>query len=188
MRYLTRVLLPKEHVHFIGKVHPIVFAKGISYVAAASLVLYGFTNLSHVGGPLTGLGKWLSTHWQSPAWYSGSWDIHRFAMEYETIFRYLAGFLLLIGCLKLLRAFIIAHFTELAVTDQRIVYKTGVWDVTTIEVDRDRISGVIVHQSYLGRLLNYGWVVIQGFSHDIGGLPAISDPVKLQQVLARRSY
>ncbi len=97
--------------------------------------------------------------------------------------RTVAIVLVLLGSYSVLQAFIRIHFTELVVTDRRIIAKTGVFNVTTVEFDRDRLAGVTVYQSMLGRVLNYGWVTLEGFSGDIGGFPPIAKPNDLQKAV-----
>ena len=52
--------------------------------------------------------------------------------------------------------------TEVAVTDRRIIYKTGFINRHTVEMNMDKVVRVDVTQSILGRLLNYGDITIEG--------------------------
>ena len=52
--------------------------------------------------------------------------------------------------------------TEVAVTDRRIIYKTGFINGYTVEMNKDKVVSVDVDQSILGRLLNYRDIEIQG--------------------------
>src|SRR6202035_88240 len=51
-----------------------------------------------------------------------------------------------------LRAFIRRATTELAVTDHRVIYKSGLLSRHTIEMNRDKVESVDVDQSLLGRI------------------------------------
>jgi len=62
---------------------------------------------------------------------------------------------LIFGLLALssaLRAFLRRATTELAVTDQRVIYKTGLIARHTLEMNRAKVESVTVDQTLLGRL------------------------------------
>jgi uncharacterized membrane protein YdbT with pleckstrin-like domain len=67
--------------------------------------------------------------------------------------------------------------TELAVTDHRVLAKFGLIKRATYELNLDRITGLNVDQSVLGRLLNYGNVIVRGMGGDMTPIPAIRDPI-----------
>ena len=50
----------------------------------------------------------------------------------------------------------------MAVTNYRVVYKIGVFNVRTEELVNSRIEAVIVNQSLMGRILNYGNIIFSG--------------------------
>ena len=52
--------------------------------------------------------------------------------------------------------------TEIAVTNRRIIYKTGFIRRNTIEMHMDKVESVDVDQSILGRILDYGDVIVDG--------------------------
>ena len=52
--------------------------------------------------------------------------------------------------------------TEIAVTDRRVIYKTGFITRHTVEMNMDKVASVDVDQSILGRLLDYGTVHVIG--------------------------
>src|SRR5262245_12809385 len=54
------------------------------------------------------------------------------------------------------RAFIWRAATELAVTNQRVIYKTGLIARHTLEMNRARVESVTVDQTLLGRVFGYG--------------------------------
>jgi uncharacterized membrane protein YdbT with pleckstrin-like domain len=51
---------------------------------------------------------------------------------------------------------------EVAVTDRRVIYKSGLINRHTVEMNMDKIESVDVDQHLLGRLLNYGDITIHG--------------------------
>jgi len=67
--------------------------------------------------------------------------------------RIAAGIFALLALSAALRAFIRRATTELAVTDHRVIYKSGLLSRHTIEMQRDKVESVDVDQSLLGRIL-----------------------------------
>jgi hypothetical protein len=186
MRYLQHILHPGETVLYNGRVHPIIFARGFTLLALASLTLHLFTGIGPEDGPLIEWGRSLAQFYQSPGLYQTAIDWHRFGYNHPTPFKIAGGLLLLFGSISLVKAALLAFFTEIVVTDSRVLVKRGIYNVLTVEIDRMRIAGVTVYQTFTGRLLNYGWVLLQGFAHDVRGLPPLSNPHLLQQQLGRR--
>ena len=76
-----------------------------------------------------------------------------------------------------LRAFIRRATTELAVTDHRVIYKSGLLSRHTIEMNRDKVDSVDVNQSLLGRIFGYGTVVVRGTGGSLEPIRNIGDPL-----------
>lgn len=64
--------------------------------------------------------------------------------------------------LRLIWTFIRNMSVEMSITNYRVVYKVGILNVKTEELVNDRIEAVSVHQSILGRILNYGDILFSG--------------------------
>ncbi|MFK7839223.1 MAG: PH domain-containing protein [Bdellovibrionales bacterium] len=75
--------------------------------------------------------------------------------------------------------------TEIAITDTRLIYKTGVVARNVGEMSIDRIEGVNVLQSVLGRIFNYGRLAIRGMGIGEVILPPIEDPIAFRQAIER---
>lgn len=77
--------------------------------------------------------------------------------------------------------YISRNATEMAVTNKRVIAKTGLADRRTIELLLSRVESIAVEEPALGRLLGYGTVVLRG----IGGTPEsferIQDPLKFRE-------
>lgn len=52
--------------------------------------------------------------------------------------------------------------TEIAITDRRVIYKTGFVSRQTDEMPLNKVENIEVRQSILGRILGYGDVDVQG--------------------------
>ena len=80
--------------------------------------------------------------------------------------------------------------TEIAVTDKRIIYKTGFINRHTEEMNMDKVSSVDVDQSFWGRILDFGTIRIIGAggaglrgSPGIERLDQIGSPIKLRNAI-----
>jgi uncharacterized membrane protein YdbT with pleckstrin-like domain len=76
-----------------------------------------------------------------------------------------------------LRAFIRRATTELAVTDHRVIYKSGLFSRHTIEMNRDKVESVDVDQTLLGRIFGYGTVIVRGTGGSLEPIRNIGDPL-----------
>jgi len=75
--------------------------------------------------------------------------------------------------------------TEIAITDSRLVYKTGVVARNVGELSIDRIEGVNVLQTVLGRLFNYGRLAVRGMGIGEVILPPIENPIGFRQAIEK---
>jgi uncharacterized membrane protein YdbT with pleckstrin-like domain len=105
------------------------------------------------------------------AWYTA--DNHNISLA----FRIAAIIFALLGLSSALRAFIRRAATELAVTDQRVIYKTGLLARHTLEMNRARVESVTVDQTFLGRIFGYGTVTVRGVGSAFEPIRNISDPL-----------
>jgi uncharacterized membrane protein YdbT with pleckstrin-like domain len=84
------------------------------------------------------------------------------------------------GLFLIARAWFEWWTTEMAVTDRRVVYKTGFIWRDTIEMHMDKVESVDVRQSILGRILDYGDVEIRGVGAGLEPLHLIAQPLELR--------
>src|SRR5678815_1011273 len=76
-----------------------------------------------------------------------------------------AALLCILGIVSALSALIRRATTELAVTDRRVIFKTGIFQRHTVEMNVSKVETVGVNQSILGRLLDYGTVIVLSLIH-----------------------
>jgi uncharacterized membrane protein YdbT with pleckstrin-like domain len=76
--------------------------------------------------------------------------------------------------------------TEIDVTDRRIVYKRGFIWRHTVEMNMDKVESVDVDQSILGRLLNYGDIIIRGTGTGLEPLRNIEAPLEFRNFVTAR--
>jgi uncharacterized membrane protein YdbT with pleckstrin-like domain len=98
----------------------------------------------------------------------------------QTALEYAALAALLLALLDGLAAFIRRSATEFVVTDQRVIFKRGIVSRHTVEMNRGKIESVDVDQSLLGRILNYGTVVVRGTGGSLEPLANIEAPLLLR--------
>lgn len=96
----------------------------------------------------------------------------------------LLGVLLLVigvGLIFLVWAWIAYKTTEFAVTDKRIIAKTGLISRNTVEMFLDKVESLNVMQSIPGRILDYGTVTIRGTGATSEPIKNISAPLLLRK-------
>ena len=86
----------------------------------------------------------------------------------------------LVAILAALSALIRRATTELAVTDRRVIYKTGIFQRHSMEMNRSKVETVGVNQSILGRILGYGTVVVRGTGGSFEPIPFIGEPLSFR--------
>ena len=95
----------------------------------------------------------------------------------------LVGLILLpfgIGVLFWVLAAIRFFTTELAVTNKRVVAKTGLIRRNTIEMNIPKVESLRVEQSFLGRIFNYGSVLVSGAGNPQATILGISEPLRFK--------
>jgi uncharacterized membrane protein YdbT with pleckstrin-like domain len=71
--------------------------------------------------------------------------------------------------------------TEIAVTDRRVILKTGLVSRRTVEINLTRVESVDVRQSIAGRMLNFGDVIIRGTGAGVEPLHMIEAPLEFRR-------
>ena len=76
--------------------------------------------------------------------------------------------------------------TEIAITDRRIIYKTGLVERHTVEISMDKVESVDVDQSVLGRIFGYGTVTVRGTGEAAEPLRNVAAPIALRNAVLVR--
>ena len=71
--------------------------------------------------------------------------------------------------------------TELAITNKRIIAKFGFISRTTIELDIQKAESIQVRQGILGRIFNFGSIVVSGAGAPQAPVPGISHPLEFRR-------
>ncbi|MBI5720333.1 MAG: PH domain-containing protein [Burkholderiales bacterium] len=74
-------------------------------------------------------------------------------------------------------AYVRIKSTELAVTSKRLIVKHGFIRRSTIEININKVESIQVDQEMLGRMLNFGTLVISGTGTSHAPITGITDPM-----------
>jgi uncharacterized membrane protein YdbT with pleckstrin-like domain len=77
------------------------------------------------------------------------------------VIKIFGGLLVLISLFALISAYTRASASEFAVTNRRVMMKTGVMKRRLIELQLNRSEGLVIDQGILGRIFNYGTIIIR---------------------------
>jgi uncharacterized membrane protein YdbT with pleckstrin-like domain len=100
--------------------------------------------------------------------------------EVRFIVRILAGLVFLAAAAWLFLGWFKRLTTEVAVTNKRIIYKRGFISRYTIEMHLDKVESVDVDQSIMGRIFNYGDIIIRGVGASLEPLHNIESPIEFR--------
>ena len=90
------------------------------------------------------------------------------------------------GVLLFIAAWLKRFGTEIAVTDRRVIYKTGLVQRDTTEINMAKIESVDVSQSILGRVFDFGTLTIRGTGETIEELRNIASPLQFRNAIMVR--
>jgi len=147
--YVEKLLIPGETVQYQTKLHWIVMLGHVASAAVLELLAITFliASLSSSGGAKA-----------VPP---------RSTMHLGVLICFFAGATLFyIGLLK-------RNATEMAVTNKRVIVKSGLADRRTTEILLSRIESVVVDEPAMGRILGYGTVIVRG----TGGTPEVFEKI-----------
>ncbi len=148
MRYVRRVLQPGETIVYEAQLHWLVYLRAI--LALIVCIILAGSALSAAGA---------QTQYLSLALWIGAAIFGLFALS--------AG----IG------AFVRRATTELAITDHRVIYKSGLVSRHTLEMNLSKVESVDVNQTILGRILGYGTIIVRGIGGSLEPMRRIADPL-----------
>jgi uncharacterized membrane protein YdbT with pleckstrin-like domain len=149
LSYVEQHLIPGESIQYQTKLHWIVM---MGHAVIAILLA-----LLAIAIPIT----WASLGAKTKG-HSVPGAVYLFALLCFLI----GGTLFLVGLLR-------RRATEMAVTNKRVIVKTGIADRRTVEILLSRIESVAVEEPALGRLLGFGTVTVRG----TGGTPEVFEKI-----------
>ncbi len=153
MRYVQRVLQPDETVVHQAYLHWLIFLRAIGFVVLAIACLIAEA-MFRPAEPIV-----------------------------ATTFIVVACFFALLAAELALRAWIRRVTTEFAITDRRVIYKTGLFSRHTLEMNRSKVESVDVDQPFTGRLFGYGTIILRGTGSTFQPIYHIADPLTFRSYI-----
>jgi uncharacterized membrane protein YdbT with pleckstrin-like domain len=86
-----------------------------------------------------------------------------------------------VGLLLWGAAYVKYKTTELAITNKRVIAKFGFISRRTIEININKVESIQVDQGILGRIFNYGTLMVSGAGNPQAPIPGISDPIQFRK-------
>lgn len=166
MSYVKKVLVEGEQVRYVARVAWALYLPGIILCLVALLC----------GWYLPGLDREWIWLWKISITLEQFIPINRTA-------EFISYAFFIPGAIWVLKIYTIAAFTELVVTDRRVIAKVGITETQTTEIDRQKIAGVEVRQTVTGQMFNFGYVTLRGYSGWIGNLPPLQRPFEFQKAI-----
>lgn len=175
MEYIRQSLGDREEIIHVGQFHWMYTASAISNIVfgiifSIIIIVFAIQMQPMVFGedPL----------YQQLSWLSKVRELHPGV-------KLVSFFVLLLGLLRFAQMMIVKATTEIAITNHRLIYKRGLVARFVGEMSTDRIEGVNVIQGVLGRILNYGRVIVRGMGVGEVVLPPIDDPIKFRKAIEK---
>jgi uncharacterized membrane protein YdbT with pleckstrin-like domain len=95
---------------------------------------------------------------------------------------------LLLPFLVFTHSWLIIKTTELALTNRRVISKTGIFTQKTSELQIGQIESVQVEQGIVGRMLNYGSVMVKGTGGGASPAPGIVAPFDFRKAVQELTH
>jgi uncharacterized membrane protein YdbT with pleckstrin-like domain len=151
MGYVDRNLITDETVAYRARLHWILFVKPF-------LIAIFVLGIAGVAFYATDLAKTLSTQSIALIWIA----------------------VLVIAAIPILMTLLSWKSAECAVTNKRVILKTGFVQSKTAEMFLNKIESVGVDQSIVGRILGFGTIVIRGTGGSLEPFHRVSNPLRFR--------
>ena len=160
MSYAAKHLIAGEQVQYETKLHWVVM---LGHVTLAVI-------LAIVGAGLL----------------AGPWGRMHGAEEHSGALRWAAVASLAAALIFLLVGLVRRDATEMAVTNKRVIVKTGLASRRTVELLLPRIESVVVEEPAIGRALGYGTVILRGTGGTPEAFRQIAHPLQFREQVQRQ--
>jgi uncharacterized membrane protein YdbT with pleckstrin-like domain len=172
MLYVQQSLGPDEELVHVGKFHWI-------YTFNAFLaIIWGILGSIVVVAGSVFMYKQLGMLRPDISWLTAVQSLHPGLRIFSFI-------MFILGLMSFAQMMVVKVTTEIAITNNRLIYKRGLIARQVGEMSIDRIEGVNILQSLFGRLFNYGRIAIRGMGIGEVILPPIEDPIAFRQAIEK---
>jgi len=154
MAYIDENLMDDEKIIFRTKPHWIIFSNAIIWSI--------FMMAAFMIGPFTPVGHW--------------------NMFGYTLYSIFGTFSFLAACVTGLMSYIDYACSEYGITNKRVLIKVGFIRRSSLEVLLSKIESIQVDQTILGRMLQYGTIIIAGTGGSRDAYRNIPTPLKFRKI------
>jgi uncharacterized membrane protein YdbT with pleckstrin-like domain len=193
MLYVQQSLAPDEELVHIGRFHWMytvsaalwiffgIVGTVVILVAAAYIDIY--TNLNNLYSITEMPKEAFNMAWAQYVEEKGGYlDIVRSSHPAVRVGAFLS---FLAGLYMFAQMMVIKATTEIAITNNRLIYKQGLIARHVGEISIDRIEGVNVLQGIFGRMFGYGNVIVRGMGVGEVLLPPIAEPIDFRKAIEK---
>jgi len=162
MGYIEDNLMPYEKILFTARVHVAIFINAaIGLLVTVFFIFLGFyfaTQVNH------------------------SFERYGSNNSFLTLLVSVFAIIFLLAAVRVGVSAVVTYFsTEFAVTNRRIVAKTGFIRRHTLEMLLSKVESISVHQSLFGRMVKMGTVIVTGTGGTRESFYAIVDPITVRK-------
>lgn len=118
---------------------------------------------------------------------SGESVAHRGEIHWAIFIRGILLSPFLIGIAMLILDLFTKISTEMAVTNKRVIIKTGLISTRTVELNLSKVENIAVSQSLFGRMLGYGSITVVGTGGTKEPFRWVKDPIAFRQAVQTQS-
>ena len=158
MNYLKNTLMSDEKVVYYIKPHWIIFFPVAIWIVIFLLIII----------------------------YGNRFELTNIVIFNEPVYLWLALCAFLIAIFHLISAYIFYISAEYAITDKRVLMKVGIICRNSLEIFLQKIESIHVDQSILGRILNYGSVIICGTGGSKDPFSYIPQPLQFRKLVQQQ--
>jgi len=88
---------------------------------------------------------------------------------------------ILIGIALLVWVWVKVRSTELVITNKRIIAKFGFVSRRTVELNLAKVESIQVEQGVIGRMFDYGTIIVAGGGNPVAPIPDIAEPLEFRR-------
>lgn len=89
----------------------------------------------------------------------------------------------IVGLSFFLYPLIVSKTTEIAITDKRVIIKTGFLSCNAFELNLVKVESVQVQQGFFGQMFSYGTVCVHGTGSSSRSISGINYPLEFKKVM-----
>ena len=191
MLYVQQSLTPNEKIVHVGQFHWSYTAGAVSWLFIGALFAYLVLHVSihiDISSIIDREFPFLSEDRYGEAWryiIDKRGGLLQVILDQYIGVRIAALVMFLFGVLMCVKILIFVMVTEICVTNQRLIYKTGLVSRYVGEISVDRIEGINVIQSILGRILGFGRIIVRGMGVGEVAIPPIANPIMFRRAIEK---